>query len=910
MPETLSKHVEEAKWSREKLDARRTTIATAHLRGATGVEVVTALTALADEILLDLFRDACTEVGVSSPSPGPRGDGVRGVSLVALGGYGRRELAPYSDIDLMFLYAPAQEPRARALSTVVLHALWDLGFQVGHSLRTVGDCLAMGRADLTIRTSLMEARRLAGDEDLFDEFTRLYREQVTGRAVQDFLAQKIEERRKEYGRFGATNFLLEPNLKKSRGGLRDLHWLKWTALARYGTASFEGLATRGLLSAGDARALAEAQDFLWRVRNELHFYAARAQDILTFDEQIRIASLWGFKDTAHLLSVEQFMQQYYRHSTRVSEIVGQFVSRSMIRSLRQRLASWLPARQVERFFALTRDEITVPRILRDEFITDGARVLRLFELAQLYSLAVAGELLQDLTDRLSLVPDSAFTSDVVRRSFLAILTGPCHVAGTLTAMHRVRLLERLVPAFGMVRGLMQFNAYHKYTVDHHSLLAVERAEEIGTGDGMMAQVYREIKRKDILHLAVLLHDLGKGQAEDHSLVGERIAHEAALRLGYGEHDTRLLMFLVRHHLLMANTAFRRDPSDEKVVLRFARQVGTPEALKMLYVLTAADIAAVGPGVLTPWKETLLGELFLKALDELAGEEGAAGMDAGRLRREEVRRAVIRQASGRLPSDWLTRQLDAWPDRCFLTMPADRIVVHLEWVARLADVSVLVDARHDTALGITEYTVYTRDGLTPGIFSKIAGVLAAQGTSILDAQIATLADGVVVDAFRVHDPDCPDGLHPRRVRDVSDAIVAVLEGRVKVESLLQEATRFGEGRQGVPLREPTIVQVDNDTSDRYTIIDVFADDRQGLLYVITRAIFDVGLSVHAARISTKLDQVVDVFYVTDQTGAKIDDAGRCETIRDTVAARIEEFLSGERATRPVVQRTSGRHVDGR
>lgn len=858
------------------------------------MEIVTALTTLADEILLDLYRDSA-----SSEETEPAG-----IALVALGGYGRRELSPYSDIDLMFLYAPGAEQTARAISTAVLHALWDLGFQVGHSLRTVADCVSMGRADLTVRTALMEARRLVGDSGLVAEFHRMFREQVGGKGVQDFLVQKLEERRNEFGRFGSTNFLLEPNLKKSRGGLRDLHLLKWTALARYDTSAFEDLVKGGMLSPGDAAALEEAQSFLWRVRNELHFYAGRAQDILTFDEQIRIAGLWGYKDTPHLLSVEQFMQQYYRHSTRVSEIAAQFVSRSMIRTFRQRLASWLPARQVEKFFALTREEITVPSHLRAEFIRDGARVLRLFHLAQVYGLGVADDLVQDLTERLAAVPDSAFAGESVHRSFRAILGGSNHVAATLGAMHRVRLLERIIPAFGRVRGLMQFNAYHKYTVDQHSLLAVERAEEIAATDGMLGRVAHEIKRKDILHLAVLLHDLGKGQEEDHSLVGEQLANEAALRLGYDEHDTRLLVLLVRHHLIMSNTAFRRDPSDEKVVLRFARQVGTPEALKMLYILTAADIAAVGPGVLTPWKETLLGELFFKTLLELTGDEETAGGAGNLPRKDDVRRAVIRQVGPRLSVEWVNRQLDTWPDRYLQVIPATRIAAHLEWIARLADVSVLVDVNHEPAWGTTEYTVYTRDSLIPGIFSKIAGVLASRGAQILDAQILTLADGVVVDAFRVLDPDFPEGPPPSRISDVCNSIVSVLMDRCRVEDLLQEAARFGEGRQGVPLREPTVVQVDNETSDRYTIIDVFADDRQGLLYVLTRAIFDLGLSVHSSRISTKLDQVVDVFYVTDLAGAKIQDPGRCEIIRETIATRIEEFLCGGRAVRPIVYRGNG------
>src|SRR5438552_1354464 len=878
-------------WTRERLEARRSAIAAAHRQGSCGTDIVRALTALTDDILMEVFREA---VGGVAPE---------GVCLVALGGYGRRELSPYSDIDLMFLYGPDREEFARSVSTKVLHALWDLGFQVGHSLRTIGDCLAMGRAELIIRTSLMEARSIAGDATLFQQFSLTFREQVTGNAIQEFILQKLEERRREYGRFGATTFLLEPNLKKSRGGLRDLHLLKWVALARYGTPSFEALAERGVLATGDAVSIKAAQDFLWRIRNELHFHAGRAQDILTFDEQIRIAAAWGFQNAPHLLSVEQFMQQYYRHSAHVADVMGQFVSRAMVKSFWQRLSAWLPARQIETYFAITRDEITVPVSLRKQFLEDDARVLRLFQLGQIYGLAIADELLQDLSERLGTVPDAAFRSADACRTFLSMLDGTAPAADSLACMHRVRLLERMIPAFGPVRGLMQFNAYHKYTVDHHCLLALGQAETLGVAPGMLGQAYQEIKHKEVLYLAVLLHDLGKGQGEDHSVVGERIARETAARLGLGEHETRLLAFLVRHHLLMSNTAFRRDASDDKVVLRFAREVGTAEALKKLYVLTAADISAVGPDVFTKWKETLLSELYLKTLAELAREEGREATVQDRRRKMEVRKAVLQRLEDRLPVQWLTRQLEAWPDRAFSVLTVERIASHLEWLWRLNDATVLVDAEHHPGINATEYTVYTRDSLTPGIFSKIAGVLASRGVQILDAQIMTLADGVVVDVFHVLDPDYPEGPETRRTGDIRESIIAVLEGRMDVEKLLREATRFGAGRQGVPLREPTVVQVDNETSDRYTIIDVFADDRQGLLYVLTKTIFDLGLSVHAARTATHLDQAADVFDATDEGGHALQAQDRCDAISAEITTRIEQFFGGDRAGRPVVQRTS-------
>jgi [protein-PII] uridylyltransferase len=435
---------------------------------------------------------------------------------------------------------------------------------------------------------------------------------------------------------------------------------------------------------------------------------------------------------------------------------------------------------------------------------------------------------------------------------------------------------------------MQFNQYHKYTVDEHSLLAVGRAEALSQDPGVLGEVYRGIKRKDILHLAVLMHDLGKGREEDHSDVGKRLSEEAAVRLGFDEQETRTLSFLVHRHLLMAHTAFRRDPNDEKVVLPFAREVGTPEVLKKLLALTAADIAAVGPGVLTKWKESLLIELYTRTMPEVSGDRDEQGAPERWSKVVEEVRYQLGPTEKSEPA-WIDAQLKQFPERYVYGTPSARIAAHLTAVRKLYRGEVVVETDFNRELGVCEYSVITHDDLTPGIFSKIAGVMAGSGLQILDAQILTRRDGIVVDTFQVTDPDYQGEPPAERRHTVGDRIAAVLKGWEHVDDVVRRGARLKLTKPLPKAPEATEVRIDNETSDSCTIIDVFADDRQGLLHVITNAIFQLGLSIHAARISTRLDQVADVFYVTDQAGAKVSDHVQLERLRTGIEQAIERFL---------------------
>jgi [protein-PII] uridylyltransferase len=788
----------------------------------------------------------------------------------------------------MFLYQTGSGNAVESLVRAVLHPLWDCGFQVGHSLRTIADSIELAETDATVKTSMMEARFLAGSADLFQEFHRKYLRKVVSKNTDLYLDQKLEERRREYQKFGETVYLLEPNVKKSKGGLRDLHLLQWAGMARFQAPTIRELSDRGILSRADSLALTEAREFLWRVRALLHVHAGAPQEILTFDEQVWLAQHFGYHDQPHLLAVEQFMQQYYQHTMGLHERCMRFVERCRTVPFWQRLSRFLPAPRVDEYFVVRGGLLSVADEHRNKLLDSPALLLRLFDLARARNLTIVAPLIEDIHRHVDQVPEEAYRTAEVSSGFLRILAGPGTTA-TLEAMHRAHLLEKLVPAMGTVRGLMQFNQYHKYTVDEHSLLAVGRAEALSQDSGVLGEVYRGIKRKDILHLAVLMHDLGKGREEDHSDVGKRLSEEVALRLGFDEQETRTLSFLVHRHLLMAHTAFRRDPNDEKVVLPFAREVGTPEVLKKLLALTAADIAAVGPGVLTKWKESLLIELYTRTMPEVSGdreEQGAPERWSKVV--EDVCHHLGPAARGGEPT-WVDAQLKQFPERYVYGTASARIAAHLTAVQKLHRGEVVVETDFNRELGVCEYSVITHDDLTPGIFSKIAGVMAGSGLQILDAQILTRADGIVVDTFQVTDPDYHEAPPVDRRQTVGDRIAAVLKGWEHVDDVLRRGARLKLTRPLPKAPEATEVRIDNETSESCTIVDVFADDRQGLLHVITNAIFQLGLSIHAARISTRLDQVADVFYVTDPAGRKVRDHVQLERVRTGIEQAIEKFL---------------------
>ncbi len=856
------------------------------LGGTSGTEVVSDFTALVDTVLIGRYRSVARQLGGEMPS------GMQHCCLVAVGGYGRRELAPYSDVDVMMLYRSGGEKVVQELSQRVFHHLWDVGFQVGHSVRSIHDCMVVADGDLSAKTSLMESRFLMGSSSVFQEFQRRFAKRVLGRRVEGFIREKLEERERDYAKFGETVFLLEPNIKKTKGGLRDVHLLQWAGMARYRASTLQELADQGVLGHQDYLALLEARELLFKVRALLHLGAGRAQEILSFDEQVRMAQEFGYQDEPHMLGVEQFMQQYYRLTTGLHHRAMRFVERAGSGSLWNRIKTFWPSPLIDGMFQVVDGRLSVHEEKLMQVLDAPEHVLNLFQVAQRQGVPIDGLVLEAIHHHVESLPDHLFASQVVSRRFRELLSGPGAVGETLMLMHQARVLEKLIPAFGRVRGLMQFNQYHKYTVDEHSLLAVTKVEALGKQPGTWGEVYREIREKDLLHLAVLLHDVGKGLPEDHSEVGKKIAQDVSLRLGLETRESQTLEFLVHEHLLMANTAFRRDPHDEKVLLKFCRAVSHPERLKHLLLLTAADITAVGPDMFTKWKEALLLELYRLALPEVSGEgdrlESVPDVESVA---DEVVAAWSPQvdAQDRPTREWIRHQLEAFPLRYLSGTAKDRIIAHLSAIRSLTPEHPKVESTYNRELKVCEYSLIAFDSTSPGIFMKMTGVLAAKGLRVLDAQIVTRSDGVVVDTFWVKDPDFSDAPTPAKLKKVGEAVVSVLQGELSIEAFMSQNRRVSF-RAPMPIRRhQTEVKIDNETSDQFTVIDVFADDQQGLLHEMAKALYDLGLSVHSAKIGTRLDQVVDVFHVTDQNGRKIEDARTREAMQTRLQETVDRFL---------------------
>jgi [protein-PII] uridylyltransferase len=876
--ELVAAHIHQA---RAQIAQRRQEIREMHANGATGAQVVAAQTVLVDGIVARLAQVAAEELG-----PDVTAAYDSSIALVALGGYGRAELAPFSDVDLMFLYMPQAQSAALKLCDRLVRDFWDARLTLGWSVRTPGESASLASGDVSIHTALLEARHVVGSPELTDDLRRRLSGLTRGgRRCNTFVAAAAAERAAEAAKGGSSVHLLEPDLKKSRGGLRELHLLRWVAWAKHGAASIDRLERDGHLSSEDAAALVAARAFLLRARNELHFHADRAQDMLAWDEQVRLAAFFGFQDRPGMRAVEQFMQQYYRHSAAIDDVVDRFVGRSLDPSSWRRLVDRATAKRVAGDFVVCGGKIAPRPGALPRTLGSLDAVVRIFELANACGVVVADSVREQIRSASVRSDDDDLAA--ARRRLHSLLARPGHLGPNLRHMHALGVLEKLIPEFVHAHGLIQYNQYHKYTVDEHTLLCVANVERLEKDSGPLGQVYNEVRHKELVHLALLLHDLGKGFEEDHSELGRRIALDTADRFALEAHDRDVLVFLVHQHLLMAHLAFRRDISDEKLLTRFARQVGTPEVLRMLFVLTAADVMSVGPEAWTSWKAELLTDLYARTMEKLSPDVPTLNIDQ---RVQELRTRVRAALSADVPDEWLQPHLGTMTTSYLLTTPVGQIVEHLRNIRTLAPKEATTTAQFDAETAVTAYTVYTWDNITPGLFSKIAGVLAAKGLQILSAQISTFTDGVVVDRFEVIDYDY-NGEPPRtRLADVGGTIRAVLLGEQSIEGVFARSVRIGSRFQ-LPtstLLEPTQVKVDNDTSDRFTILEVFANDRQGLLYVITRTIFELGLSVSVAKIATSLDQVLDVFYVTDQAGQKVTDTARVVYIQDYLARSIEAF----------------------
>ena len=626
---------------------------------------------------------------------------------------------------------------------------------------------------------------------------------------------------------------------------------------------------------------------LW-LRNELHFHSGQASDVLTRPEQLRLAehcgsgSMYAWSAAAGLLPVEHFMQDYFRHTNRVSHVAAKFLAKATRNPWFDKALTLLFGHRIESDYLVGPVGMMIRRKGLAQLRGNLTAIVQMVDLANLHDAPIAACTWEEIRREAPHLPPHL--PPEASRHFLSLLAHPGRLGTLLRELHDVAILERFLPDFARARGLLQFNQYHKYTVDEHCIRAVEFAENLQDDPGPVGRVYRGLKDKHLLHLALLIHDLGKGLLEDHREVGLKIAEQTGWRLGLPPHETEVVKFLVHKHLWMNRLALHRDTSDEELVVRFAVQVGSPELLQMLYVLTAADLGAVGPDVWDGWKSQVLTDLYHRAMQQLAGDSPATTTDhVFERRRDEIRAGL----SGETDEAWYGRHVNALTAGYLNATPAEQAAANLRLLHDLGPEGVRATARYEPDAATLQVTVGTSEAVAPGIFHKLTGALTSQRLEIRSAQIHTLAEGLVLDRFWVHDPDYSGGPPPDRIRRINQAVEQSLRLESGQGPSFGRTWKSGEQRKIVGPKPQVRVNTDNSTSDRYTIIDVFAYDRRGLLYAVTRTFFELGCSVWRAKISTYFDQVLDVFYVTDQENNKIEDQGRLDTIRQRLLEVIGE-----------------------
>ncbi len=841
--------------------------------GASGTETVHALSFLMDQLIRVLYDFVETHVfPLANPTEGER------MTLIAVGGYGRGELAPYSDIDLLFLTSYKPTPHTEQVVEYILYTLWDLSLKVGQSTRSVEETIRQAKADLTIRTAVLEARYIWGDQALFAEMRRRFDAEIVRKTSAEFIDAKLLERDQRHERLGDSRYLVEPNVKEGKGGLRDLHTLFWIAKYVYRVDSIDKLVDLKVLSPAEAQRFSRAQNFLWTVRCHLHFVAERAEDRLTFDRQSEVGRRMGYTDRAGARGVERFMKRYFLVAKDVGDLTRifcAFLESEHRHQARFSLKRWgFGKRSVEGF---TVDAGRLDVANEDQFRNDPVALIRLFHVAQKDGFDIHPHALRIITQSLRLIDGELRANLEANRLFIEILTSKKNPEIALRWMNDAGVFGRFVRDFGRVVAQMQYDMYHVYTVDEHSLFAIGILHQIETGAladslPLATSIFPTIDSRRVLYLAVLLHDIAKGRGGDHSILGEQVAKKLGPRFGFTAEETETAAWLVRWHLLMSNTAFKFDIDDPKTIRDFVERVQSPERLKLLLILTVADIRAVGPKVWNGWKAALLRELYHRTIEMMSG-----GIDTT-AREERVKAA--QGAARKLLPDFSPVEIDSFLAKGYafywLSFDPETQARHARLMreAERTDAPLTVNTRVDADRAVTEVTVYTADHA--GLFSRIAGALALAGANIVDAKIHTMSNGMALDTFWVQDRSGGPFDQPQKLAKLAVLFENVLMGKVKPHFEL-------EAPEKVPSRTrvftvPPRVLIDNKASGTYTVIEVNGRDRPGLLYQVTRALTQLNLQISSAKISTYGEKVVDVFYVKDLFGHKIHHERKLADIR--------------------------------
>ncbi len=852
-----------------------------------GEKTVAAGSYLLDQLIRVIYEVASEHafpIGVETA-----GDAM---SVIATGGYGRGELAPHSDIDLMFLLPYKLTPRAEQVVEYVLYTLWDLGLKVGHATRSTDEAVRLAKEDITVRTSMLESRLITGDTEQFETFQRTFKATVIDGTGMLFVEQKLAERDARHARMGDTRYVLEPNVKEGKGGLRDLQTLMWIAKYLYGAETIDDLKLKGVLTADDARRFGKAQEFLWTVRCHLHYLADRPEERLTFNVQTDIGERMAYTDHAGLSGVERFMKHYFLIAKDVGDltriICAALEEQHKTKSRRFRLPRFgLGGPKIDGF-KVDGDRISLAK--DDVFETDPTKLLDLFWQAQKHHLDIHPNALRIVTKNLKRINRKLQNSPVANEIFINILTGP-DPDKTLMRMNEAGVFGKFVPDFGRVVAQMQYDMYHVYTVDEHTIRAIGVLHGIDTGrliddHPVACSVIGEVQSKRALYLSVLLHDIAKGRGGDHSELGAEIALKLGPRMGLSEWETETVSWLVAKHLLMSNTAFKRDIDDPKTVADFVEIVQSPERLRLLLILTVADIRAVGPNVWNAWKAGLLRELYWQAREAMSGE---TPLDRLTKRAENAKRKLQETLLQKQPA-WTAKEIEHHfelaRETYWLSYDTETLVRHAELIrmASKEDKKLHIELTAVEAQDATEVLVYTADH--PGLFAKVAGALSLGGVNIVDAKIATLNNGMALDTFWVQDDQSEAISGVARIDRVSARIERALSGVASTAYELREARANAMPSRTSVFKVPPRVLIDNQASRTHTVIEVNGRDRIGFLHDITDVITHAGLQISSAHISTYGERVVDVFYVKDIFGLKMEQSSKIKDVRSKLLAAID------------------------
>lgn len=862
--------------AKKRLKEGMLTLRAQHDSGGPPLVVSNALADLMDSLVMELFQLAAEK------TQAPLDD--LPCALIAHGGFGRRDVSPYSDVDLMLLYLPESEERAAELAKYLCQWVADVGLQLGFSLRTAQQCLKLAWTEATIFTSLVESRFLFGNRQLFDEFLRGFQAGTRRRSKR--LVRAIEEaRRAERRKYGETVFLLEPNVKRSRGALRDIQLVRWIGFVQYGQSNLELLAKHKHLIAEDYHALRDGHEFLVRLRNQMHFAAGKPQDQLDRSLQIQMAQWAGYVGEEGLLPVEQFMQEYFAHTSEIRYSSAHFLESAKWNSPLAQSLEHTMAIRVQRDYRVGWRHVWATSAGMDRLKRDPAAVLELMSISSRFNRPIEHQTWREIRTAMRNRIAGQIDEVTIAR-FWELLSSTTGLASQLRRLHELRVLEQIIPDMTHARCLLQFNQYHKYTVDAHSIRAVECVTELEKDSSLLGVIYRGLKNKSILHLALLIHDLGKGYAEDHSEVGRRIAIRTAERLQLSNLDSETLAFLVHQHLLLAHTAFRYDLSDRAAAVRFAAVVGSSERLQLLLLLTYADLASVGPDVVNQWKIDLLLQLYYQTDANFRDDKPGEGF------RSEIssrRQAVLDLVPEESDKQWWQEQIEALPIGYLMRSTPAELVGELAQFQSLDDQPCLAMGKYIESQRAIEFTIATnqRERLI-GTFHRITGALSSQGMQIIAADIHTQPGNIAWDRFLVEDPQFATEPPAARIESVCQAIHLALDPNNTASPVFPKKwSKFSSKAARELKTQPTQVRFDNSTSEQYTIITLFAYDRMGLLYSVSKVLFEMQLVLHIAKISTHLDQVVDVFYVSDLDGRKIEESTALYLIRQRLLQAVGE-----------------------